>query len=239
VTLVVGFDTATDDVAVALARLGGPAASAELVSERSRGAVQGERPRHAAELLAELEAAVEQAGGWSGVDLIAVGVGPGSFTGLRIGVATARALAQALAKPVVPVGTLEALARGIGEHTRARGRGRLAVLDARRGQAFAALHGPGDERLWAPLVALPGELAERIAGLSQPPLAAGSGAIRFRDELEAAGAEVLPDAEPAHRVSARHTCLLAGAGTPARPDSIEPIYLRPPDADLWLERDTR
>jgi tRNA threonylcarbamoyladenosine biosynthesis protein TsaB len=238
-TLVVGFDTATDDVAVALIRSGISGASAELVSERSKGVARGERPRHSAELLAELEATVEQVGGWSSIDLIAVGVGPGSFTGLRIGVATARALAQALAKPVVPVGTLTALARGIGEHTRARARARLAVLDARREQAFVALHGPGDEEQWSPLVALPGELSERVAGLAQPPLAAGSGAIRFRDELDAAGAEVLPDADPTHRVSARHICLLAEAGVPARPDSIEPIYLRPPDAELWLERDTR
>jgi len=239
VTLVVGFDTATDDVAVAMVRFGVPGASAELVSERSRGVAGGGRPRHAAELLAELEAVVEPVGGWSGIDLIAVGVGPGSFTGLRIGVATARALAQALATPVVPVGTLEALARGIGEQRGAEGRARLAVLDARRGQAFAALHGPGEEELWPPLVALPGELAERVAALPEPPLAAGSGAIGFRDELEIAGAEVLPDAEPAHRVSARHICLLAEAGTPAPPESIEPIYLRPPDAELWLERDTR
>ena len=137
------------------------------------------------------------------------------------------------------MGTLAALARGIGERAEGRGRPRLAVLDARRGQAFAALYGPAGEELWPPLVAPPGELAERVAALPQPPLAAGSGAIRFRDELEAAGAEVLPDAEPAHRVSARHICLLAEAGRPARPESIEPIYLRPPDAELWLERDTR
>ena len=232
-TLVVGFDTATDDVAVALTRGG------ESVDERLLAAAGNGRPRHATVLLTELESMVEQAGGWEPVTLIGVGVGPGSFTGLRIGLATARALGQALAKPVVPVGTLAALARGIGEQRAAKARARLAVLDARRGQAFAALHGPGNEQLWPPLVALPGELAERVAALPQPPLAAGSGTIRFRDELEATGAEVLSDSEPGHRVSARNVCLLAEAGKPARPESIEPIYLRPPDAELWLERDTR
>jgi tRNA threonylcarbamoyladenosine biosynthesis protein TsaB len=230
--LVVGFDTATDDVAVALARGG------KTVDERLLAAASDGRPRHASALLPELESLVELAGGWQPVDLIGVGIGPGSFTGLRIGLATARALAQALDKPVVPVGTLATLARGIGERSGAEARARLAILDARRGQAFAALYGSGGEELWPPFVAAPGELTERVAPLPQAPLAAGSGAVRFRDELEAAGAEVLPDAEPAHRVSARHLCVLAEAGRPARPESIEPIYLRPPDAELWLERDT-
>jgi tRNA threonylcarbamoyladenosine biosynthesis protein TsaB len=238
VKLVIGFDTATDDVAVALVRFGTSASGAELVDERSRGVASGGRPRHAAELLAELETAVAPVGGWPGIDLLAVGVGPGSFTGLRIGVATARALAQALALPVVSVGTLAALGRGIGEGPGAAGRARLAVLDARRAQVFATLQGPAGEELWPPLVALPGELAERVAALPEPPLAAGSGAIRFRGELEAAGAEVLSDGEPRHRISARQICLLAEAGRPTRPESIEPIYLRPPDAELWLERDT-
>jgi tRNA threonylcarbamoyladenosine biosynthesis protein TsaB len=231
-TLVVGFDTATDDVAAAIIRGG------ETLDERLLATASDGRPRHASALLGELESLVERAGGWKPVDLIGVGVGPGSFTGLRIGLATARALAQALDKPVVPVGTLAALSRGIAERCGAQAGARLAVLDARRGQAFAALHGAGGEELWPPLVAAPGELAGRVAALPQGPLAAGSGAIRFRDELEAAGVDVLPDDEPAHRVSARHVCALAEAGRPARPESIEPIYLRPPDAELWLERDT-
>lgn len=231
-TLVVGFDTASDDVAVALTRGG------ETIDERLLAAASDGRPRHASALLPELESQVQRAGGWERVERIGVGVGPGSFTGLRIGLATARALGQALDKAVVPIGTLATLARGIAERSGAEARARLAVLDARRGQAFAALYGPEGEELWPPLVAAPGELAGRVSALPRAPLAAGSGAIRFRDELEAAGAEVPPDAEPAHRVSARHLCVLAEAGRPARLESIKPIYLRPPDAELWLERDT-
>jgi tRNA threonylcarbamoyladenosine biosynthesis protein TsaB len=236
VTVVVGFDTATDDVAVALVRSQGPGSAPEVMSECSRGLNGDSRPRHATELLPELERIVDPVG-WPGVDRLAVGVGPGSFTGLRIGVATARALSQALGKPIVPVGTLAALARGLRERPDGRGRTQLVALDARRGQVFAALYGPDGEPLWPPLVALPDELAERVEGLSLAPLAAGSGAIRFRHELEGWGADVLSDAEQEHRVSARHVCLLAAAGKPVRRDSIQPIYLRPPDAELWLERD--
>jgi tRNA threonylcarbamoyladenosine biosynthesis protein TsaB len=231
-SLVLGFDTATDDVAVAATRDG------DVLDERRIAAPPGERPRHATALLAEVESVADAAGGWARVEAIAVGIGPGSFTGLRIGLATARALAQALAKPVVPVGTLAALARGIEEGIGAADSATLPVLDARRGQAFAALYGPGGEEIWAPAVEAPDELADRLKALGRMPLAAGSGAIRFRSELEAAGAEVLADPVGAHRISARHVCLLAEGGSPARPESIEPIYLRPPDAELWLERDT-
>ncbi|HYY73510.1 MAG TPA: tRNA (adenosine(37)-N6)-threonylcarbamoyltransferase complex dimerization subunit type 1 TsaB [Solirubrobacterales bacterium] len=228
---VLGIDTATPAVAVALTRDGEPA------DERVVAARAG-RPQHTSALLPEAEAIVERAGGWGAVDLIGVGVGPGSFTGLRIGVATARALAQGLGKPVVPVGSLAALARGIGGYPLAAGRSRLAVIDARRKQVFAALFADGEE-VSPPFVASVHELCDRVASLDRPPLAVGDGAIRFRRELEAAGVEVPADGDEAHRISARHVCLLAEAGRPAPPDSIRPIYLRPPDAKLWLERDRR
>ena len=231
-TVILGFDTATSDVAVAATRNGAP------FDERVMAAQAGERPRHATALLGEIESVVQRAGGWEDVGAIAVGVGPGSYTGLRIGIATARGLAQALAKPVVPVGTLAALAEGMDEDAEARDRARLAVLDARRGQAFAALYEANGREVWPPLVATPAELAERVSTLSRPLMAAGSGAIRFRKELEVAGVEIPPESESAHRISARHVCLLGGAGKPSPPDSIQPIYLRPPDAERWLERDT-
>jgi tRNA threonylcarbamoyladenosine biosynthesis protein TsaB len=232
VTTVVGLDTATDDVSVAVL------CDFEVVSERIVAKPAAGHPRHSERLLVELEAAVGESGGWEAVDLLAAGVGPGSFTGLRVGLATARAIAQSLGKGVVPVGTLDALARGIAESAPGSRRPLLGVLDARRRQVFAALFEPGGGRLWEPFVASPQELCERVAALPAGALAAGSGALRFRRELEAAGAEVRADADSANRVWARHVCRLAKDGTPSPPEAIQPIYLRPPDAELWLERDS-
>ena len=230
-TAIAGLDTATDDVSVAVVRDG------EVVDERLVPKPDGGRPRHAEALLVELEGAVGASGGWDAVDRLAVGIGPGSFTGLRVGLATARAIAQALCKPVVPVGTLAALAAGIAEGG-GEGRSRLAVLDGRRGEAFAALFGPGGEEIWEPLVAKPEVLGERLKTVPDSPLAGGSGALRFRGELEAAGVEVLPDSSEAHRVWARHVCRLAADGPSSPPEAIQPIYLRPPDAQVWLDRDS-
>jgi tRNA threonylcarbamoyladenosine biosynthesis protein TsaB len=208
----------------------------EVLVDRGLAAEPGARPRHAAELLAEVERAASEVGGWERVDAIAVGIGPGSFTGLRVGIATARGLAQGLDTPVAGIGSLDALARGIAEHPEGRHRPRLAVIDAKRGQVFAALHDPSGARVWGPVVGSPGEIADRIAANASP-LAAGDGAVRFRRDLEHAGAEVLAEDQAAHHLSARHVCLLAEGVAPSAPDEIEPIYLRPPDAEIWRERD--
>jgi tRNA threonylcarbamoyladenosine biosynthesis protein TsaB len=113
---------------------------------------------------------------------------------------------------------------------------RLAVLDARRGEVFAALYSAQGERAWEPLACRPEELEERVAALPDPPPAAGSGAVRFRDELARHGVRIADDADPVHRVSARHICALAAASEAGGP--LAPIYLRPPDAERWRERDS-
>ncbi|HEX7294003.1 MAG TPA: tRNA (adenosine(37)-N6)-threonylcarbamoyltransferase complex dimerization subunit type 1 TsaB [Solirubrobacterales bacterium] len=224
--LVVGFDTATGDTAVCAARGG------EVLYESSIGLDADGSPRHSTALLAEVERAAAAAGGWDLVDAIAVGVGPGSFTGLRIGIATARALATGLGLPASGVCTLDAIGRELGETS--GDAPSLAVLDARRGEVFAALYSAVGERLWGPLVEAPGELAKRLAGLPQAPLAAGSGALRFRDEL---GVETPADGDPVHRVAARHICALAVANGVEASGVSAPIYLRAPDAERWRERD--
>jgi tRNA threonylcarbamoyladenosine biosynthesis protein TsaB len=107
--VVVGFDTATADTAACAWRDG------EALQESLLGLSPGGRPRHADSLLVEVERAADAVGGWGKVERLAVGLGPGSFTGLRIGIATARGLAAGLALPAYGVCTLDAIGRGMAE----------------------------------------------------------------------------------------------------------------------------
>jgi len=183
----------------------------------------GSRGDHAARLLPLVEQALSQAGvEWGDVDRLAVGVGPGGFTGLRIGIATARALAQGYGLPLVPVGSLAALAAGA-EGTVA------AVLDARRGEVFAGVWEVGRE-LMAPAALPPAELAQRLARLDAPVQAVGDGSVRFRAELERAGVVIPADGSSVHRISATPLCRLGAVGEPAERDRLLPDYLREPDA---------
>lgn len=165
-----------------------------------------------------------------------------------MGIATARGLGVSLGLPSRGVCTLDALARGIRENQRSAvppggmatkgNSGALAVLDGWRGEVFAALYGAEGERLWEPAVYRPEELAERVAELDPAPWVAGSGAVRFRHELARGGVQIADDSDPVHRVAGRHICALAAAAAGGEDrDGLAPIYLRPPDAERWRERD--
>ena len=110
------------------------------------------------------------------------------------------------------------------------------MLDGWRGEVFAALYAPDGARIWEPAIYRPEELAARLAEMEEPPSVAGSGAVRFRQELAQGAVQIADDSDPVHRVAARHVCALAAAdGSEA--DGLAPIYLRPPDAERWRERD--
>ena len=218
--IILAFDTTTPRTAVAL-QLDDAQEPRELVHDPA----PGERPGHATQLLPLAARLLGDTGlGFADVELLGVGVGPGTFTGVRIGVATARALAQAGGTALAGVSSLAALAAGV------EGRDVLAVVDARRGEAFVAGFRDGEQVL-APAALAP-EALERLA----PPagggawLAGGDGAVRFRDALERAGATVLPDIDPAHRISAAATCRLARAAGASPREDVLPVYVRAPDA---------
>jgi tRNA threonylcarbamoyladenosine biosynthesis protein TsaB len=223
VSITLAWDTATPATVAGLRLPSGD------VLERRDDPAPGARPQHAERLLAMCAELLAEAGlSWGEVTRIGVGVGPGTFTGLRIGVATARASAQATGCELAAVSTLEALALGA---RAAWGDGVLAVLDARRGEAFAAVFGAAGETPGAPSAVDPAALAPLVAGRPGPWLAVGDGAVLFRDRLEPA--IIVPDdASALHRVGAAALCELAAAAPAVARDALVPQYVRRPDAEL-------
>jgi tRNA threonylcarbamoyladenosine biosynthesis protein TsaB len=256
--IVLGFDTATSATTVALRLADGQ------VAERCDDPAVGAHPGHATRLLEMSRELLAEAGvAWSAVDRVAVGVGPGTFTGLRVGVATARGLAQSLAAELVGVSSPRALAlaalgadadpdvganadvvAAVAADVGTDAHAVLAVIDARRGEAFAAAYEPGGDGLLRELMpprALAPQLlagvlvdAEEAAGGRRRWLAVGDGAVRFRAQLDAAGAHTPPDSSMLHRISAAAICELGVRATAASIDALVPDYRRRPDAELAL-----
>jgi tRNA threonylcarbamoyladenosine biosynthesis protein TsaB len=216
---VLGFDTATAATSACVLRADGEAF--EVLPDP---AALGRPPAHARELMPAVADVLERSGlDWGELDAIAVGVGPGTFTGLRIGVSTARALAGALQISLRPVSSLAALAAGIPAPLA------LPLIDAKRGELFAALH-EGDVERWPPFAAPPEEVAARVRDAGLAPLAAGDGSVRFHGVLEAAGIRIEREGAQAHVVRGLHVCRLAAGVPDTPPDAVLPEYLRSPDA---------
>ena len=192
--IVLAFDTATSVATAALTR---------------GDEVLGEQVSRPVSVLEDADAMLASAG-LRPADLggVAVGIGPGSFTGIRMALATARALSFALGIPVAGVSTLAALAAGAP--------GALPVIDAKRREVFTEVHGE-------PVVLAPADLRP-----AEGRLCVGDGAVRYRGVLERLGAEVPPDDDARHVPRARFHAQLARDFGPA--DSVEPLYLRVPDA---------
>jgi len=193
--LILAFDTATD------------VATSALVDD---GEVLAERTSVARTLLSDVDALLRQAGAHAGdIDALAVGTGPGSFTGTRIGLAVARGLGVSLGVPVAGVSTLDAMSAGAP--------GATPVGDARRGEIFVS----------GPRVLRPEELE-----LARGTVCVGDGAVRYRELLESREIQIPPDDDPRHVPRARFHALVAAEFGPA--DEVAPIYVRAPDADRVL-----
>ena len=223
---VLGLDTATPATVAGVLRADGEC------FEARHDPGEGERPGHATRLLELVDTVFGAADlRFGAVDRVAVGVGPGSFTGLRIGIATARGLAQGWDVALVGVSTLRALAVGAEAPSAAGGDRRPARRGVRGGAGATA------RRCWLPAALAPEALAEALAAIDPKPLAVGDGALRFRAILESAGAGIPPDGDPLHRVSARQVCRLGAEARTAERDAVLPHYLRLPDAETRRPRD--
>lgn len=217
------LDTSTASPALALVREDGPVAELWLAPEPGAG-------RRVLEAAHGLLAAVGAT--TADLDGIVVGVGPGGFTGLRIGLATALGLGQALGVPVTGASSLEALALGVAEAA-PPGAVVVPVLDARRRELFAAVHrsdgAGGLAELVPPRAIAPADLVAVLDDIGEPAWIGGDGVPAAGDALAGPGRTLLPPGARAARLSAAALVarVRAGAGLPARP-----VYARLPDAEV-------
>jgi len=225
---VLAFDTATDVVSVAVGRNGEPRAAVQLAAGREH-----------AERLAP---AIAEVCNDAGVSLdrfaaIAVGIGPGRFTGLRVGVTTAKVMAQALGIPVVGIGSLDLIAYPL-HHAR---REVVAIVDARRKEVFWARYRPvpgGLARVTEDAVDSPRDVVAELAADGSEVLLAGDGVERYRDEFAALDRVEL--AGPSHAAPSALALLELAHGRLEReefvaPHELAPRYLRESDAAINWE----
>jgi len=223
--LILAFDTSTPVVSVAVSNRGVVLASMAVARGRS----------HAAHLLSAVDSVLTRAGlDLADVEAVACAVGPGSFTGLRVGIAAAQGLAEGRGLPVVGVPTLEAYA-----HALSGDEGILCpMVDARKQEIYVAGYrweDDGPVEIWPPVASSPEDLAARVGGDSV--LLAGEGAAVYRAKLEAAlGSQARFGPTDLASSNAGRVALLGAdrlaKGAGVDPASLRPIYGRPSEAEL-------
>lgn len=229
--LILGISTSTKQVGAAIGGHEGVLAS----SHSARG------KRHAENLAPAIDFVRRQARiEMADISAVAVDVGPGLFTGLRVGIAAAKAVAHALRVPMIGIASLDLLAWPV-RHT---SREIVAVIDARRGEVFYARYRPtpgGVQRLTDPVVAAPDDLRADLEANDFDYLVVGDGGLRYAEELDGlVGLEVaeqhLAYPSAASLVQLAHAKAIREDFV--QPWQLAPLYLRPPDAEInWSTRE--
>lgn len=229
--LILGIDTATQQVGVAIGGHEGVIATFEVARGR----------RHAEILTPSIEFVCRQADiELSEISCIAVDVGPGLFTGMRVGLATGKALAQALRVPMIGISSLDLLAFPC-RHT---DRVVVPVIDARKAEVFWAMYRQvpgGVQQVSPPTVGPVDELVGDLLARSQDVLCVGDGAARYHDEImEGYRCEISAPVHPSAGALVQLAHARALREEWVRPSDIEPAYLRQPDAQInWATREAR
>jgi len=223
--LILGIETATQQVSVAIGGL----------MEVSRGRRHAETLVPAIEFVcAQADVEIEEFGA------IAVDIGPGLFTGMRVGLAAAKAMAQALRIPMIGISSLDLLAFPL----RHAGRTIVAVIDARKGEVFHAIYRPvpgGVQRVGDPRCASVDDLVADIIARGESVVCVGDGALRYRDEITAGvhcdfAEQFLQYPSSAPLVQLAHARALREDWV--NPWEVQPLYLRAPDAQInWSTRE--
>ncbi len=219
---ILAFDSATSACSAAIWRDG------EIPARRFQAMERGQSEA----LIPMVVEVLKEAGlTFAEIDFIAVTVGPGAFTGVRIGLAAARGMALAGGLPIIGVTTFEAVAKGVGAADLA-GRGLVVAIDAKRADIYAQSFGPGLAAVGPPAAVMPEMLAKALP--AGPLLIAGDGAAQLRPALAAADRDRIRFASGSGAPDAAHIAALAAARTATAPVDAapRPLYLRPPDAKL-------
>jgi len=227
--IVLGIDTSTAVTSIALGTQQAILGSASFAGARKHD---------------EVVPAIEQLLAWTGEELshvggVAIGLGPGLYTGLRVGVEAGKALAQVLRVPIVGVSSLDVLAFGVHRTNRTV----VAVMDARRKEVFFARYRPvhgGVLREGEYRVGSPAALAAELEAGREEVLLVGDGAILYRNELEVSGRVEVAPAPFAHPWASALVTLAAPRFIREETDrlvDVVPLYLRKTDAEIaWDQR---